>query len=192
MDLHIGVDIDGVLRALLPSIRREYVRIYPDREKYLKKGIDSWGIRNMSTDEKIGKHLQDVSLNNPFFSFRCFANADPIPGQISQLRDLYNRAQKSGDSVSLCTSQDQPWKRAATLTWVSRHDVPHDDLIMTATGKGHFGLDFHFDDRVKHCEDVEQSGLHGVLKMREYNEGFPIQADSVKDYADFIYEHFTR
>jgi len=192
MKLHVGIDVDGVIRDLVPSVRREYVRAYPDREKYLIDidDFDKWNIRNLATDPKIGQHIEHMALKDPSFSFRCFVNADPIPNQVNQVRYLYDKVKSNDDILSICTSQGSSWKRASTLVWLNHHDVLHDDLIMTNSGKGHFGLDFHFDDRVKHCESVKQTGIHGVLKSRRYNmeKEYSVRADSVKEYTDFIYD----
>lgn len=198
MRYHIGVDLDNVLRDFIPSVYREYVKDYPERERYLTKpeNFGHYNLSKMSSDEEIGEHLIHLSLKDPEFSFRVFRNADPLPGQVSQLRSLYEEAKEHDDRVTICTAQPEPWKRDATLQWMVEHDVPHDDVILTGSGKDHFGLDCIFDDRVKNCKAVERTGSFAVLKRRNHNydSSYPLQAEQVKQYKNLIYEHtsFTR
>jgi hypothetical protein len=85
------------------------------------------------------------------------------------MRRLYYDAQENGHTVSICSSQGTPWQRKATTEWINEHEIPCDATILTGDGKGHFGIDLMFDDRVKNCRAVEQSGGVGVLKDMKYN-----------------------
>ena len=170
--MHIGVDIDGVLRRLVTSIRREFLKDFPEAEGKLKSAdnLEFWDIRKVAKDPRLGKIVEKYALENPETSFRCFRNADPFGGQIEAMERLYHDAKFEDHFVSICTSQYNPWHRTATLEWLQEHEVPHDNIIFNATDKGIYGLDTLLDDRVKNCLSVEQNGGRGALKLMRYNK----------------------
>ena len=188
--MHVGIDVDGVLRALLRGIRSEYVKDYPEREKYLiePEAVDSWGIEKMATNEKVGQHMKQMSLHDPKFSFRCFYHAPPIEGEVKAVERLYEDLNSKGHIVSICTSQDENPRRVASAMWLMDNAVPYDNLITAASAKGNFGLDILFDDRVKNCRAVEQSGGIGVLKNRKYNDESEVRysANSIEGFHKLI------
>lgn len=172
--MHIGVDVDGVMRRLMHSLRREYLKDYPEKEDQVVPAddVEYWDIRKLAPDDEsgLGKELEVYCLEQPDTAYRCFRNADPFPGSIEAMGRLYHDAKFNDHVVSICTSQYYPWQKEATLEWLHDYNVPFDNVIMTGTGKGHFGLDIHLDDRVKNCVAVEQNGGVGVLKKMNYNE----------------------
>lgn len=189
--MHIGIDVDGVLRELLVGIRNQYARKYPSREKYLvePEEVDEWGIRKMATREDIGLHMEEISLHDPKFSFRCFFRCPAIAGQIEQVKRLY-RDLSDEHVVSICTSQDEHPRRVATSMWLMDHGVRSDNVIMSGSSKGDFDIDVLFDDRVKNCVAVEQNGGVGVLKKQKYNEGsrksVGYSADSISEFHSIV------
>jgi len=110
-----------------------------------------------------------------------------------QSRECENDAQHNGHTVSICSSQKSPWQREATVQWLSEHEVPCDSVILTGDGKGHFGLDIIFDDRVKNCKSVEQNGGTGVLKSMKYNlkpfensNSVDTRLSSIDEFRNFV------
>jgi 5'(3')-deoxyribonucleotidase len=170
--MHIGVDVDGVLRRLVTSIRQEFIKDFPQAKSKLKspKNLEFWDIRKVAKNSKLGKIVEKYALEKPESSFRCFRNADPFAGEIAAMERLYHDAKFEDHIVSICTSQYEPWHRRATLGWIQEHEIPHDNIIFNATDKGIYGLDALLDDRAKNCKSVEQSGGVGALKLMKYNE----------------------
>jgi len=172
--MHIGVDVDGVLRKLMESLRREYLKDFPERKDDIVEAndLDYWDIRKLAPGDEsgLGEELEVFCLEQPETSFRCFRNADTIDGEIEAMGRLYHDAKFNDHVVSICTSQYHSWQKEATMEWLHEHNVPFDNVIMTATGKRHFALDMLLDDRVKNCKAVEQSGGAGVLRRRNYNK----------------------
>ena len=194
--MHIGVDVDGVLRKLMESLRREYLKDFPDRrEKIVKaENLEYWDIRKLAPGDPsgLGRKLEVFCLEQPETAYRCFRNADPISGSIEAMGRLYKENTKE-HVISICTSQYHPWQKEATVEWLHEYNVPFDNVILTGSGKGHFGLDFLIDDKVKNCMAVEQDGGTGVVKKRSYNEGDRHKAsaavDSIDEYRSLIRPH---
>lgn len=172
--MHIGVDVDGVLRRLIESIRREWLKERPkDQGKLVKpENLEYWDIRKLAKNDRygLGERIENFALEFANSSFKCFRNADPFDGEVAAMERLYHDANFEDHVVSICTSQYNPWQKEATIEWLHEHNVPFDNVIMTGSGKGHFGLDVLFDDRVKNCRAVEQNGGVGVLKEMKYNK----------------------
>lgn len=188
--MHIGIDVDGVLRKLLPSIVREYIKDHPEEaSKFVDTDqVQDWAVDKLvRRDSSLQVDLGTYAFENPESAFRCFANADPFKGAVQDMGRLYSQAKSEGHIISICTSQPNPWQRQATAKWLDDNNVPFDNLIMSATGKGHYGLDTLFDDKVKNVEDVEQSGGVGVLKEMEYNaDNYGPSASSVEEFHQVI------
>jgi 5'(3')-deoxyribonucleotidase len=173
--MHIGIDVDGVLRKLIHSLRREYLKDYPEQEANIVSAdnLEYWDIRKLAPGDELGlgKELEVYCLEQPKTSYRCFRNADVVEDSIREMGKLYHDASFNDHVVSICTSQYHPWQKEATTEWLHEYNVPFDNVIMTGSGKGHFGLDMLFDDRVKNCVAVEQDGGTGVVRERAYNKG---------------------
>lgn len=170
--MHIGIDVDGVLRELLEGIHKHYAEKYPGRAKYLidPEDVDTWGIEKMATDKKVGEHMADISLHDPEFSFRCFYKCPAIDGEVEAMNRMYDDLSQKGHVISICTSQGENPRRVATAMWLMDHGVKYDNLIMSDSSKGDFDLDVLFDDRAKNCVAVEQNGGVGVIRSQPYNE----------------------
>ena len=190
--MHIAIDVDGVLRRLIPSIRREFLKDYPEEEPNIEpaSSLDAWGVEKLAKTEQLGQRLRDFAFANPETSFRCFRNADPIDGAPQAIGSFYKDLKGRDHVLSICTSQPNAWQRQATLEWLHDNFIALDNVIMTGTGKGHFGLDYLFDDRIKNCAAVEQNGGTGVLRNRTYNREGRDQisqtADSVSEYKSIV------
>lgn len=172
--MHIGIDVDGVLRRLIHSLRREYLKDYPNRASDIVPAddLEYWDIRKLAPGDELGlgEELETYCLEQPETSYRCFRNADVVEGSIREMGKLYHDASFNDHVVSICTSQYHPWQKEATTEWLHEYNVPFDNVIMTGSGKGHFGLDMLLDDRVKNCVAVEQDGGIGVVRKRSYNK----------------------
>lgn len=188
--MHIGVDVDGVLRRFMGSVHREWLKRHPEDEDKLVDpyDVEYWDIRKIADTHKLGERIEEFALNVPNSSFDCFRNADCFDGEIQAMERFYHDATFEDHVVSICTSQDNPWQKEATVEWLHEYDVPFDNVILTGSGKGHFGLDALFDDRVKNCRAVEQNGGLGVLKKMEYNNRDKVRAsaNSVDQYRKII------
>lgn len=190
--MHIGIDVDGVLRRLVANIKKEFLKDHPKEKSNFRpvSSLETWGIENLAESEELGQKIREFAFSNPKTSFRCFRNADVVPGTPKEVAKLYKELKEENHVLSICTSQSNVWQRQATMEWLHENLIPFDNVIMTGTGKGHFGLDYLFDDRVKNCVAVEQNGGRGVLKNRTYNrhgkERLPKNADTVTEYKNII------
>lgn len=188
--MHIGVDVDGVLRKLLPSIVREYIKDYPEEaSKFVDADqVQAWGVDKLVRgDASLKVDIGTYAFENPESAFRCFANADTFDGCVRDMGRLYSEAKPEGHVISICTSQPNAWQRQATAKWLDDNNIPFDNLIMSATGKGHYALDTLLDDKVKNVEAVEQNGGVGVLKEMEYNaDDYAPSANSVDEFRQII------
>lgn len=192
--MHIGVDVDGVLRKLMESLRREYLKDFPGREDDIVSAndLDYWDIRKLVPDDEsgLGRELEVYCLEQPDTAYRCFRNADPISGSVAAMGRLYHDVSFNDHVLSICTSQYHPWQKEATVEWLHEYNVPFDNIILTGSGKDHFGLDMLFDDRVKNCVAVEQNGGMGVVKKRNYNkEGrdrVSAAVDAIDEYRELM------
>ena len=194
--MHIGVDVDGVLRRLVQSIRREFIKDFPKAKSKLKSSdnLEFWDIRKLAEDPRLGEIVEEYALERKESSFRCFRNADPFEGEIAAMERLYHDAKFEDHYVSICTSQYNPFHKRATLEWLLEHDVPYDNVIFNATDKGIYGLDVLLDDRVKNCLSVEQNGGRGALKLMRYNrqkrksQNVSFRCESIDQYRKSILE----
>jgi len=175
----------------LYNVVEEYRKHHPDKAQYLVDfdDIHEWGMTKLATREDVGEHLLRFSMENPKTSFECFRNADPWPGSIGEMEALYLTVHENGDKLSLITSQKTPWQRKATMEWVHEHEVPFDNVIMTATGKGDFGVDAILDDRTKNVMATVDDARYPVLMNKPYNdsEPCPYVVGSIEEYEEVIY-----
>lgn len=191
--MHISIDVDGILRMFLYSVVEEYEKHHPDKAQHLVdfEDINEWGMTKLATRRDVGEHLLTFSMEDPKTSFECFRNAQPWPGSLGRVKILYETVHDHGDKLSMITSQKTPWQRKATMEWLHEHEVPFDNVIMTATGKGDFGVDAILDDRTKNVLGAAEGGAqYPVLMNKPYNNAdlCPYVVSDIDEYRKVIYE----
>lgn len=190
--MHVSIDIDGIMRMFLYSVVEEYKKHHPEKARYLIDfdDIDEWGMKKLASRQDVGEHLLAFSMEEPQTSFECFRNADPWPGSISKVENLYEVVHQHGDILSLLTSQRTPWQQQATMEWIHEHELPYDNIIMTSTGKGSFGVDALLDDRTKNVMAANRGGAkYAVLMNKPYNDSDPCPyvVNDIDDYTGVLY-----
>lgn len=157
-DRTLAVDIDDTLNDFTEILRDgEFVR-QPDEplgeerfQAYLKR-------------VRAGPGGEGELLSTEFTYFRarihlqCFARAQPRPGAAEFLRQLRGE----GWRVVICTSRDLRRAHDLTREWLTRHDIPFDQLFMAANKIAFcafWGIRHLIDDDLF---SVAHGGRHGV------------------------------
>ena len=175
MKLHLAVDVDGVLRNFVDGLYEMIIAEDPTITDRIRPPhtLDSFHIQNIAEDEDTRQAIMDFAFNEPETSYRLFRWSRPLYRELDRYKKLYRSLKENEDTdwtISICSSQHTPHQRQATADWLAAHEVPHDNSIMTSTGKGGFGFDVVIDDHIDNCLDVLQSGGYSILKQLPHSE----------------------
>jgi 5'(3')-deoxyribonucleotidase len=134
----IGLDLDGVLRDFVGSLKKQYRIDYP---KHVVQTVSAWDLAKFFP---IGKKIY------PYFSERrprqVFYNAKPFLWAVEFVRQL----KRAGHDIWIITNIPRDG-RIATLEWLEKYHIPYDHLSFT-NEKHHVKCDIYLDD----CPDVLQ------------------------------------
>ncbi len=187
---HVGVDCDGILRNFHESAFRFFFQEYPHLKEYFKSPPvpTAWGLKSaMKTfDEEVYSQFREFAFENVESSYKVFRRAEPFD-EVSEFSRYYNMLKKAGGRVSICTTQKEAWHRVATVQWLENSAVNFDEIILSGGEKGHFGLDYHIDDKWQNIAAVESSGGEGYMLLRKWNKDSTNRVDNtVSDIKEFV------
>lgn len=193
--LHVGFDVDGVLRNLVKHTIESFAEDYPDYAPFLAdpKKVDKWHANEWLSvkNPEVGQALFDYLLENEETGYQCFRNAAPYE-EVFDFSRLFKILKHIGAEVSICTHQKHWWQKIATIEWIHEHKIPHDNIILVNKDKGHFGLDYLVDDHVLNIQRVNQTGGTGILYLQNWNKrrihDVKFAVNTLKEYVDHIVE----
>jgi len=140
-------------------------------QKVLLKVLSrSWGFKSAlkDFDKEVYDKLTSFVFEDVESSYKVFRNDKTFDG-IEEFSRFYKMLKKAGGQISICTTQKEPWHRIATLQWLENSSIVYDNVILAGDKKGHFGLDYHIDDKWENIAAVEKTGGTGYLLKRKWN-----------------------
>lgn len=166
-----AIDIDDVLAdlstGLYASLKKRYPDITPVSDWSTYSFIDRFNI----SQEDFLQHIIDDKL---------LSTIRPIPSAPQAMRQL----KRAGVKLVMITSRGyHPDAFSLTEAWLSKHDIPCDDLIIVPAGhtkdqaaKGLYPKGFHvmMDDHAKNLIDMKKAGLidNDALINMPWNQSF--------------------
>ena len=166
-----AIDIDDVLADLSSGLYQSLKQRYPQMGP-----ISSWSSYSFISDYNISQddflqHIIDDGL---------LASILPLEGAQEAMTAL----KRAGHHLVMITSRGyHPKAYEVTESWLSKHDIPCDDLIIVPAGmtkdqaaKPHYPKGFHLmmDDHAKNLIDMDKAGLidnHALIDM-PWNQSF--------------------
>lgn len=190
--LHIGIDVDGVLRdfckALLDTIKSEY-------SDYIKK--DTEPLRHWDLDKNFNatkKELQQVYWHD--HSHLIMGNGPEITGAVTEFKELTDWCLDGEHKLSIVTSQKQH-ARHLTLNWLSSHELnPGAVYFERGQDKWRVPIDFLLDDSPENYEHWVQgrgSEFGFYLQDAPYNRHIKTKnrVYGVKHFQERLKKHLT-
>ena len=146
--LHIGIDVDGVIRdfckALLDVVKNEH-------PEYMRKNTEP--LRHWELEENFDatkEQLQKIYWND--YSDLIMGNGPEISGAITEFKELTDWCLEGNHKLSIVTSQKQH-ARHLTLNWLSSHELnPSSIYFERGQDKWRVPIDFLLDDSPENYE----------------------------------------
>lgn len=192
--INIGIDVDGVLRALFPYCNQKFFEQFPLLKQYEIpwKDIKSYDTKNWF---KPGHHVDIVFRKWVFDSDKTLNlySSAPIYEHAKSFDKLVsNFKQKFGSKVNIyiVTDQDDYNKRVGTLNWLAKHQITNIDGVFFTSEKHCCGLQYLLDDKLQNVQNVSQSRGTGILMQETYNvnDQHKFKVNSLEGYFNLILE----
>lgn len=158
--VHVGVDVDGVLAANLPTICRE-LREWKDIDFY-PEDVSGWNAPIPGLDMHIGEAMDQLTRDPT-----VLRAMDPVDGACNGMQAL----QDAGATVTIITHRRRE-NHDVTKQWLADHDIPYDsfaDEVGPDTDKSTVGVDVHIDDYHQNLVHIADAGGHGIMMLRHGN-----------------------
>lgn len=195
--INVGIDIDGVLRDLLPYIYDKFKSRFPLIVKHCKPWKD---ITRYNTDmffymDEAHKEVAEMFREFAFYSIYTYDMYTKAPLLISSAFDfnwLINQFKtKLNANVYLVTDQRTYDQKASTLEWLEKNEIINYSGIYFTSNKHQCGLDYLLDDNPKHCREMFSVGKRGILRQQNTNrDAIDIaecyRVNSIKEYLNII------
>lgn len=161
-----GIDVDEVLRSLLPGMLKLYNSAYRETMTY-----DD--VKDFDVDKSFPKVKEDTgeSASKWFFqkhSHELFAESPAIKGSV----DAIKRLREAGNQVFLITYQKSLKNKFDTFTWLEDNNVEYDGICFVKD-KTIIGIDYLIDDN--DWNFIKCNCKHGVLINAPYNKNISIE-----------------
>lgn len=161
-----GIDIDEVLRALLPGMLELYNSEYGESMAY--NDVKEFDVDKSFTKikEKTGE-----SASKWFFqknSHFLFAESPAIEGSVAAIKQL----RENGHQVFLVTYQKSNLNKLHTLEWLEENEVEYDGICFVKD-KTIIHLDYLIDDN--DWNFIKCNCKHGILINAPYNKDIDIK-----------------
>ena len=112
------IDTDGVIRNFADSLKREWVKKYPKKKLLPFDRYELWECMSI-TKKRWERFVYQERAKE------IFLNADPYPGALGFLKDLYVR----GYRIVLASSQDNHKLEKITMDWYDKHKIKYDEVL---------------------------------------------------------------
>ena len=183
-----GIDIDEVLRALIPKMIKLYNFHYNEN-----MAIDD--VKAFDVDVSFPKIKEDTgeSASKWFFQVHgheLFYDSPSIDGAV----DAINRLRNMGNKVYIVSYQKSLANKLDTLSWLQKYDIEYDGICFIKD-KTLVHLDYLIDDN--DWNFIKCNCTHGILINAPYNKNIGIKLlhevshcktmerfDSLKDFVD--------
>lgn len=186
--MRVGVDIDGVLYDFASGLRNYLHEIEEDDHTV---GCSYGAPERWEFYEDWGFDLHDFMqhCHNGVDAGWVFWSGPSFPGARGALQSLRNE----GHTIVLITDRHfgaPGMSRRATESWLASHNMPYDELHITAD-KATVKVDFHIDDKIENYEAMRGAGVQSFLLARPWNSEHQTDATTVNslfEYAGIVSE----
>lgn len=157
-----GIDIDGVIRDLVPSMLSVY-------NENFNENLGICDVKVYDVDTQFPRILKETGMSASSWFFErnghaVFFESDPI-GNPS---DIVNRLRKYG-KVVIISYQKSFSNKVDTLEWLNKNGIEYDGICFLKD-KSIVDVDYLIDDNPDYL--VGSNCMNSVLITAPYNEGF--------------------
>jgi uncharacterized HAD superfamily protein len=191
-NLHIGIDVDGVLRdfckALLDIIKSEY----PDYMKEDTEPFRHWELEDNFNATK--EELQQIYWHD--YSNLIMEEGEPFSGAIVEFIEITDWCLENEHKLSIVTSQKQH-ARHLTLHWLSSYELnPGTVYFEKGKDKWRVPIDFLLDDspeNYEHWVKGRGSDFGFYLQDAPYNRHIKTRnrVYGIKHFQERLKKHLT-
>ncbi len=172
------IDVDGVLRDFVASLKEIYRREFPEHEI---KPVTS---HNLEEFFPIGKEIYEFMDN--LHAWEILENAPAYPGAVEALQRWENDFE-----IVIATAQP-PEGRAPTLAWLAKHRVPTNEIHITFDKQKIDGVAL-LDDFIDNLEKFEATGRLAVCLEQPWNQKWTgLRVSSVDEFFSLISDYLRR
>lgn len=185
MNLHLGIDVDGVLYPFHSVIAR-----WIEKNRGMRPGVlddiplswawyrNQWGL---DSDEFLEHYASGVRAGV------VFSHGDPLPGSLHTIRRLAD----AGHKITYVSARAIPgispnlaWTK--TATWLRQHGFPHHARVVISDDKAAIPTDVFLDDAPHNIEALTAAGHeYPLLWDAPYNQDAKVP-HRVRSWAGFV------
>jgi len=123
----IGIDIDGTISNFEEAYNKTYKKYFPNNEVY---PADEWfWYKKMDYEgADVGKWFRNIKAET-------FENAQPYPGAVNTVNNIYDFAKNKGYTMNIVTNQPTQEARYAATFWLNDHGFKYDDITFVDDAK---------------------------------------------------------
>lgn len=162
----VGLDVDGVLRDLVGSIKRLYDKLGKPYDE-----VAEWEL-----EKAFGKDVWDIIRR---FPWEVFCGAGVYPGVL----EMYDGLLKLGVEIWILTNQ-APEAQFPTGVWLERWGFD-DYSLRFDEAKESVNCDIYLDDGPPYIERPLKAGKRVVVRDRPWNR-YITGVERVKTYGEFL------
>lgn len=189
-----GIDIDEVLRGLLP----EMIRLYNER---YGESLTLEDIKDFDVDVSFPKIKEETGRSASHWFFQehgreLFYESPAIEGAVEAIKTL----KALGEEVFIVSYQKSFANKLDTLQWLQKHEIEYDGICFVKN-KTLIHLDYMIDDN--DWNFILCNCTHGIVITAPYNKNTNLSLlkmgsncatmqrfDSLKDFVDYYVKEF--
>ena len=161
----VGLDVDGIIRDFNGSLKRVYLREYPDHKV---TDPTEW---DLSKAYPIGKDINKFAFET--YVNEIYLEADPYEGALDFVEDIARDYE-----IVIITSQPNYQAVYNSFEWLNKHGFNKyvsnhvfKDSSSKVFTKGHVRVDVLIDDYEENLKDAWEMGVFAVGIERSWNKG---------------------
>ena len=175
----LGVDIDGVLRNLIPEINKVFEKHYPEYVEGKVAYDYNFPHIKMPLKDKFNVIFNEYPKD-------VFLKSKPYAGIIEQFQEL--KSWCSNNNIRLiCATSQELHLIGLTYSWLGKYNITFEEMHITKN-KGAIGLDYIIDDAPHNFENWIKNGNPAenfFLMDRDWNKNEQVP-NRIKRLTDII------
>lgn len=153
--MKIGIDVDNVLRAIMPTIEDIYERDYGERvptSRIVTYGLENYMTKITDPKQFFIDNAEDIFLNSPMNK-----NAKKVVDYLRQ------------DNEVIINTAQHPGLEELTLKWLHEKGIKYDSIYF-GWNKDNVKMDYLIDDCIRNLDGTEAKGIaYGMPWNQNYN-----------------------
>lgn len=174
--IHIGIDVDGVLRDFRAQLMKVYKDLNPEHQvtplnEWYNYRLDEY----FPESEDIGKFIFHDNCRLIFLYAKAYEGAKEFMKQLNKNPNY---------RVTIVSSQSTPELQSLTIEWLYQEGIDYDAILFTDDKVEYYGH-FLLDDKTKNVRRAYMNNItRGVVFDQVYNRDCELMR--VKNYQEFL------